>query len=56
MFKPQTKHKANHGGYKGKPSKQSVNATLLMYMGCNEVIKQMEQSITPNGTQLKLEL
>jgi hypothetical protein len=43
MFKPQQKHKARHGGYKQKPSKQSVNATLLMYMGCHEAVKQIGQ-------------
>lgn len=56
MFKPQIKHKASHGGYKSKPSKQSVNATLLMYMECHEAIKTLVQPNIPSGTQLKLEL
>lgn len=56
MFKPQQKHKAMHNGYKQKPSQQSVNATLLMYMECHQAIKQMEQPKIPTGTQLKLEL
>lgn len=53
MFKAQQKHKAMHCGYKQKPSKQSVNATLLMYMECHQAIKQLNPS---TGTQLKIEL
>lgn len=36
MFKPQKKHKAQHGGYKGKPSKMKVNSLLNFYeTSCN---------------------
>lgn len=56
MFKTQIKHKAMHCGYNQKPSKKTINATLLMYMECHNVIKKIEQPNTPTGTQLKLEL
>jgi hypothetical protein len=28
------KHKAMHGGYKGKPTKESVSALLGLYSSC----------------------
>ena len=56
MFKKQIKHKAMHCGYNQKPSKKTINATLLMYMECHNVIKKIEQLNTSTGTQLKLEL
>lgn len=37
MFKPQKKHKAQHGGYKGKPSKVKVNSLLNFYEIVNNI-------------------
>lgn len=52
MYKTQSKHKAMHGGYKNKPTRQSVNALLDMYAACFEEKKQPSKV----GIQLKLEL
>jgi hypothetical protein len=48
------KHKANHCGYKEKPSKKAVSALLGLYAGVSklpEVITPRKQS---SGVQLKL--
>lgn len=37
MFKPQLKHKAQHGGYKGKPTKKSVVSLLNFYDTANKI-------------------
>jgi len=52
MYKSQIKHKAMHGGYVKKPTKQSVNALMDMYSECFK-----SKDTSPKiGTQLKLEL
>lgn len=52
MYKTQSKHKAMHGGYKQKPTKQSVNALLDMYSECFN-----QKHIAPKvSIQLKLDL
>jgi hypothetical protein len=50
MYKTQINHKAMHGGYKQKPSKQSVNALMDMYSECFG----KDSKVVDN--QLKLEL
>jgi hypothetical protein len=49
-------HKANHGGYKQRPSKGSVNALLGLYSACNVVAKEMPKPIVKKeiGVQLKI--
>jgi hypothetical protein len=50
------KHKAMHGGYKGKPTKQGVNALLNLYSGCQ--INKKEIVIVnkkESNKQLKIE-
>jgi len=48
------KHKAQHCGYKDKPTKQSVNALLGLYSAC-QVTKEtpMPMSKKEVGKQLK---
>ena len=45
------KHKAMHGGYKGKPTQQQVRATLSFFSGVAPLPKKRE---IKNGTQLNL--
>jgi hypothetical protein len=45
------KHKATHGGYKGKPTQQQVRATLSFFSGVAPLPKKRE---IKNGTQLNL--
>lgn len=49
------KHKANHCGYRKKPSRKEVNALMMFYRGIDAV-----ERITPvrekEGVQLKLKL
>jgi hypothetical protein len=51
-----TKHKAQHCGYKGKPTKQSVNALLSLYSAC-AVVKQTPNPVSKKeiGKQLKFD-
>ena len=48
------KHRASHGGYKQKPTRESVRALLNLYAG----VSQLPEVITPRksnpGVQLKL--
>jgi len=48
------KHKANHRGYKSKPTQKAVNALLNFYAG----VSKLPEVITPvkaePGVQLKL--
>lgn len=46
-----SKHKAMHGGYKGKPTKAQVTATLSFFSGVAPLPKKRE---TKDGTQLNL--
>ena len=34
------KHKAKHCGYKGKPTKESVNSLLNLYSACSVIYEQ----------------
>lgn len=45
------KHKANHGGYKQKPSQVQVSALLSMYKETLAVEKPKEKKV---GVQLKI--
>jgi hypothetical protein len=45
------KHKAMHGGYKIKPTKAQINATLSLYSGVAPLPKKRE---VKNGKQLNL--
>lgn len=39
------KHKATHGGYKGKPTQQQVRATLSFFSGTDLTQKKQEKKI-----------
>lgn len=59
MYHAQKKHKAQHGGYRGKPTKKEVDANLDLWAGIyNSVTKKDNREgimIRPAiGTQLKL--
>lgn len=49
------KHKATHGGYKGKPAKKDVLALLDLYNVANQMAK-VRAVRQEEGVQLKLEL
>ena len=55
MYKPQRKHRANHGNYFKKPTKGEVKGPMNLYAGIAEINR-----ITPAkkvvGVQLKLKL
>jgi len=55
FFPEQQKHKAQHGGYKKKPTKREVNALMNMYgaIGSTTVSKVAKKQ---NGKQLTLNL
>jgi hypothetical protein len=48
------KHKAQHGGYKQKPTKANVNALLCLYAAICEVSPNKLPS-KQKGSQLKLD-
>jgi len=48
------KHKANHCGYKSKPSRKSVLALMNLYAKCSDVAKNSPTK-KQIGIQLKLE-
>jgi hypothetical protein len=57
------KHKASHGGYKQKPSRQAVNALMDLYAGVVVVLATSGEGkprlgfpVPKPGTQLKLNL
>jgi len=53
MYNSQKKHKAKHGGYRQRPTRQAVAAQMQMYAAIAETTKTApakEQS----GAQLKL--
>jgi len=50
------KHKAEDGGYKGRPTKQSVNSLLNLYSACSVIYEQgkkLNEEQNKNGEQLK---
>lgn len=47
-------HKANHGGYKQKPTRAQVNATLNLYAGVAAETKQRPVKKV-EGAQLKFD-
>lgn len=49
------KHKANHCGYKRKPTKREVSALMSMYAASAELTRVMFVKERP-GVQLKLSL
>ena len=48
------KHKAQHGGYKQKPTKASINSLLCLYAAICEVSPEKLPS-KQKGSQLKLD-
>ena len=48
------KHKANHGGYKSKPSKQSIKALMDLYAGVSIMPEPITPKMASTGNQLKL--
>ena len=40
-----TKHKANHGGYKDRPTKGQVKALVNLYVGCQVLPKAPIQNV-----------
>lgn len=45
-FNPNSaKHKAQHGGYKQKPTRGQVKGLLNLYAGCQMVAKTMVQNV-----------
>lgn len=49
------KHKANHCGYKGRPTKREVSALMGMYAAAAKFTRIMTVKEAP-GVQLKLNL
>ena len=56
MYNPQRKHKANHCGYKQRPTKGAINGLLSMYDDINKIVIKATEQFIPTGTQLKLNL
>jgi hypothetical protein len=54
MYKPQRKHRANHGNYFKKPTKGEVNGLLRLYAGVRLNTKTPTKKVV--GVQLKLKL
>jgi len=52
-YKPQLKHKAQHGGYKKKPAKKQVKALLGLYAAIGGNSTPERRMLRP-GVQLKL--
>jgi hypothetical protein len=50
-----SKHKANHGGYKKRPSQTQINALLEMY-NVNNQMRRIMPVKQEAGAQLKMEL
>ena len=42
QYKPQKKHKAQHGNYYSKPTKKDVNALNGLYQGICDAMGEME--------------
>lgn len=55
MYQTQIKHKAQHGGYRQKPSNKEVNALLGLYEGISKAVLYPINKPQPKvGEQLKL--
>ena len=50
------KHKAQHGGYKQRPSRGSVNALLGLYASCQAVAKEMPKPIVKKEVEVQLKI
>lgn len=48
------KHKAQHGGYKQRPSKQQVNAVLDLYAGV-QMVNRTKPTKKVEGNQLNFD-
>jgi hypothetical protein len=55
MYKPQKKHRAEHGNYCNKPTRRQVNGLMLFYANVDKAVKQLPVR-KQVGVQLKLEL
>lgn len=55
MYQPQLKHKAQHGGYRQKPTKGQVLGLMALYQGISEVVIKQRPTKKQVGVQLKLE-
>jgi hypothetical protein len=49
------KHKAQHCGYKDRPTKESINALLSLYSACSVVKETPLKTKKEIGIQLKLD-
>lgn len=49
------KHKAQHGGYKQKPSKSQVKALLNLYVGVSTTVALKNAVKKQEGAQLKFD-
>lgn len=48
------KHKANHSGYKKRPTQKAVNALLDFYAGASKLPEAIKPRMEKPGTQLSL--
>lgn len=55
MYQPQLKHKAQHGGYRVKPTKGQVLGLMALYQGVSEIVVKPRSVKKQIGVQLKLE-
>ena len=55
MYKPQQKHRAQHGNYYKKPTKGEVVGLMQLYAGVS-IINKVNPVKKAVGVQLKLEL
>lgn len=55
MYQPQKKYKANHSGYRKRPTGKEVLGLMTLYMGIDNValMRPVKKQV---GVQLKLEL
>jgi hypothetical protein len=49
------KHKAQHGGYRVKPSRKEVNALMGLYAGISNIVIKQAPVKKQAGVQLKLD-
>ncbi len=55
MYQPQKKHKAEHGGYKQRPTKGQVIGLMSLYQGISDIVIKPRPVKKQIGVQLKLE-
>ncbi len=55
MFQPQRRHRAEHSGYKGKPTKGQVLGLMALYSGVSEMVVTDKPIKKTLGVQLRLE-